>query len=122
MPNDRTTNELWEVATQLETTYSDRELASVAILRELKAVEGLREKAEAIFTADGFDSVLDDIIHTYYDLSRVAAQSLAWAFMELLDDDNAYTFVVDENGYWKVHLDYEPDDAISIRQAIIDLL
>ena len=122
MPTDRTINELWEVAAQLETTYSDRELALVAILRELKAAEGLREKAEAIFTVDGFDSVLDDIIQVYYDLPRVSAQSLAWALMELLEDDNGYTFTVDENGYWRVHPDYEPDDSIYIHQAIIGLL
>jgi hypothetical protein len=122
MPTDRTINELWEVAAQLETTYSDRELALVAILRELKAAEGFREKAEAIFTAEGFDSVLDDIIDTYYDLSRVSAQSLAWALMELLEDDNGYTFKLDENGYWRVHPDYEPDDSIFVYQAVIDLL
>jgi hypothetical protein len=122
MPTDRTTNELWEVAAQLETTYSDRELALVAILRELKAAEGFREKAEAIFTVEGFDAVLDDIIDTYYDLSRVSAQSLAWALMELLEDDNGYTFKLDENGYWRVHPDYEPDDSIFVYQAVIDLL
>jgi hypothetical protein len=111
------------ISDKINKTYADREFAAAVMYREFKANHQTVYQMTNIFGSEGVDSVMDILLDIYYDISRAAAQSIAWAFMDLLNEDNAYTWQYDtEIEDWIIYPDYQPDDFILLRDAVLDLL
>lgn len=111
------------ITEKIDKNWADREFAAAVMYREFTANDRTIYQIKNIFGTEAADDIMDILLEIYYDVSRAAAQTVAWAFMDLLNEDNAYTWKYDtDKEAWVLHPDYEPDDYITLRDAVIDLL
>jgi selenophosphate synthase len=111
------------ISDKINKSYVDREFTAAVMYREFTANDRTVYQIKNIFGDASADSIMDILLDIYYDISRASAQNIAWALMDLLNQDNAYSWQYDtEIEDWIIYPDYQPDDFILLRDAVVDLL
>ena len=104
------------IAQVIDRNYNSVELVAALMLRELITLDNFFQ-LKPRFTETEWDVIMAELIEFYYDNDTVAAQSIAWAFRDLIQNDRAITFKFTEEGI-VLHPDYEPDSSIKLQDAL----
>jgi hypothetical protein len=104
------------IAQVINRTYNNTEFVAAMMLRELISLDNFFQ-LKPRFTDNEWDMIMFELVRFYYDNEAVAAQSIAWAFRDLIQNNRAITFKFTEEGII-LHPDYEPDNNIKLQEAL----